>query len=111
MPREVHEGTVLSLERGISVETTSRDAEDKFAVTDLVGILKDRGVDASEGHRNKVRVVLMRQDTKEAADLLARSHTSFDAAMHDEGYVLLTQGSTTYDIAATSAGCITARRP
>ncbi len=104
MPREVHEGAVLSLEHGISVETTSHDAEDKFAVTDLVATLKDRGVDASEGHKSKVRVVLMRQDTKEAADLLARSHLSFDAAMHDEGYVLLTQGSTTYDIAATSAG-------
>ncbi|MHB1960141.1 MAG: family 20 glycosylhydrolase [Acidobacteriaceae bacterium] len=104
MPREVHERAVLSLEHGISVETTSRDAEDKFAVADLVATLKSRGVDAAEGHKDKVKVVLMRLDEKKAADLLARANIHFDAAMHDEGYVLLTDGSTTYDIAATSAG-------
>ncbi|MEO6966435.1 MAG: family 20 glycosylhydrolase [Acidobacteriaceae bacterium] len=104
MPREVHDGAVLSLDRGISVETTSRDADDEFAVTDLVGTLKDRSVEAHEGHRDKVRIVLTRQDTKKAADVLAHAHLSFDAAMHDEGYVLVTDGSTMYDIAATSAG-------
>ncbi len=104
MPREVQERAVLSLKDGISVETSSRDADDKFAVTDLVGTLKDRGVDAHEGHKDKVKVVLMRLDDKKAADLLAHADLRFDAAMHDEGYVLLTDGGTTYDIAATSAG-------
>lgn len=104
MPREVHEGAVLSLERGVSVETTSRDADDEFAVTDLVSGLKARGVEAHEGHKDKVRIVLMRLDSKKAADLLARSHLTFDSAMHDEGYALLTDGSTMYDIAATGAG-------
>ena len=104
MPREVHERAMLSLEHGISVETTSRDPEDKFAVTDLVATLKSRGVDAAEGHKDKVKVVLMRLDEKKAADLLARANVVFSPAMHEEGYVLLTDGSTTYDIAATSAG-------
>ena len=104
MPREVQERAVLSLERGVSVETTSHDADDKFAVTDLVSTLKDRGVDAREGHQDKIRIVLMRLDDKKAADLLAHANVRFDPAMHDEGYVLLTDGSTTYDIAATSAG-------
>ena len=104
MPREVQERAVLPLRDGISVETTSRDAADKFSVTDLVGRLKDRGLAAHEGHKDKVKIILMRLDDKKAVDLLARSHISFDPAMHDEGYVLLTDGNTTYDIAATSAG-------
>lgn len=104
MPREIEERGSLSLERGIEVSTSSRDADDKFSVTDLVSRLKSRGIDAREGDKGSVKVVLLRLDTKKAAELLARSHVSFDAAMHDEGYVLLTDGNTTYDIAATGAG-------
>ncbi|MHB1960482.1 MAG: glycoside hydrolase family 20 zincin-like fold domain-containing protein, partial [Acidobacteriaceae bacterium] len=104
MPREVHPRGVLSLKGGVSVETTSHDAADKFAVTDLVETLKDRGIDASEGHRGKVKIVLMRVEDKDAAKVLQRSQVAFDPAMHDEGYVLATEGDKTYDIAATSAG-------
>lgn len=104
MPREVHEGATLSLAHGIAVTTPSHDAEDKFAVADLVSTWKTRGVDAREGNKGKVKVVLLRQDTKKAADILARAHLSFDPAMRDEGYVLVTDRNTTYDIAATSAG-------
>lgn len=104
MPREVHERGILSLEHGVSVEATSHDAEDEFAVTDLISTLKNRGVEAREGHSDKIKIVLMRLEDKKAADLLAHSHVSFDTVMHDEGYVLLTDGNTTYDIAATSAG-------
>jgi hexosaminidase len=104
MPREIHQRGVLSLENGLSVETASHDPEDKFALTDLVDTLTNRGVDAREGHHDKVKIVLMRLDTKDAADVLKRSQVSFDPAMHDEGYVLVTDGNTTYDIAATSAG-------
>ena len=104
MPREIHERAVLPLQDGLSIETTSHDAEDKFAVTDLVDTLRNRGVNAQEGHRDKAKIVLMRLDTKEAADILKHSQVSFDPVMHDEGYVLVTEGNTTYDIAATSAG-------
>ena len=65
MPREVHPRDVLSLKDGISVDTTSHDPEDKFAATDLVETLKDRGVDAQEGHHDKVQVILMRLDDKD----------------------------------------------
>ena len=50
MPREIHPRELLSLKDGMSVETTSHDPQDKFAVTDLVETLKDRGVVAREGH-------------------------------------------------------------
>ena len=104
MPREVHPRDVLSLKDGISVETASHDTEDKFAVTDLVETLKDRGIDAHEGHHDKVQVILMRLDDKDATKILQHAGVSFDPAMHDEGYVLVTDGNKTYDIAATSAG-------
>jgi hexosaminidase len=104
MPREVHPREVLSLKDGISVDTVSPDAEDKFAVTDLVATLKERGVDAHEGHHDKVQIILMRLDDKDAAKILQGSQVTFDPAMHEEGYVLLTEGNKTYDIAATSAG-------
>ncbi len=104
MPREIHERTILSLEHGISVSTSSHNAEDKFTVADLVATLTHRGIRAQEGDKDKVKIILLCQDTKRATDLLAQAHVSFDSAMQDEGYVLLTDGNTTYDIAATSAG-------
>ena len=104
MPREVHPRDVLSLKDGISVDTTSHDPEDKFAAADLVETLKDRGVDAQEGHHDKVQVILMRLDDKDSAKILQHAQATFDPAMHDEGYVLVTDGNKTYDIAATSAG-------
>lgn len=104
MPREVHAGALLLLNRGVGVSTASRDAEDRFAVADLVEGLKERGVHAREGQRGQVRIFLLRQDTKRAKDLLARSNVSFTPAMHDEGYALVTEGNRIYDIAATSAG-------
>jgi hypothetical protein len=48
--------------------------------------------------------VLLRQQTKKAEAILTREHITFDSAMHDEGYVLVTDGNVTYDIAATGAG-------
>lgn len=104
MPREIHEQDLLSLDRGVSVSASGHDAEDKFAASDLVDTLKKRRIDAREGDKGKVKIVLLRLDTKKAADLLSHAHLSFDPAMHDEGYVLLSDGNTTYDIAATSAG-------
>lgn len=104
MPREIHAGALLLLNRGVGVSTTSRDAEDRFAVADLVEGLKARGVHAREGQRGQVRIFLLRQSTRRAKDLLARSNLSFTPAMHDEGYALITVGNRMYDIAATSAG-------
>lgn len=104
MPREVHTRALLQLNHGVGVSTTSRNEEDRFAVEDLVQGLKDRGVDARAGQRGQVKIILLRQDTKKAADILTRAHIAFDPAMHDEGYVLLTDGNRFYDIAATSAG-------
>ncbi len=86
------------------MSTTSSVVEDRFAVQDLVATLRRRGIRASVGNESKARVVLMRERTQEAARVLARAHIDFDPAMRSEGYVLITDGETTYDIAATAAG-------
>ena len=104
MPREIGERGVLRLNRGISVFASSRDPEDEFTAEDLIGRMKERGIDARTGESAPVRVVLLRVDTRKATEILAHFHQNFDAAMHDEGYILIAGGNTTYDIAATGAG-------
>jgi hypothetical protein len=108
MPREIREVKDLLLTQGVSILAASNDPEDKFAAEDLVSSLKERGIDVRIGKTGRTRIVLLRQnpkqDAKKAADILSRAYVNLDPAMHDEGYVLVTDGDTTYDIAATSAG-------
>ncbi len=104
MPREIHQGAVLSLEHGIGISSADKQSDDRFAAEDLASTLKDRGIDARADKKGRIEIILLRLDTKKAAAILARAHISFDPAMHDEGYVLVTDGNTMYDIAATGAG-------
>jgi hypothetical protein len=108
MPREIREVKDMQLTQGVGILAASNDPEDKFAAEDLVSSLKERGIAAQAGKKGKIKIVLLRQntkqDTKKVADILLRAHIEFDSAMRDEGYVLVTDGDITYDIAATSAG-------
>ncbi len=104
MPHEIRAETALSLKNGVSISTASGDPEDNFAAKDLVSTLKRRGVDVRDDKNGSAKIVLLRQETKKAKDVLTRARISFDPAMHDEGYALVTDGDTMYDIAATSAG-------
>ncbi len=104
MPREIREVKDISLAKGAGIVAAGKDTEDKFAAEDLAGSLKERGIDARVGGKGKIRIALLRQQTKKAEAILARANIKFDAAMRDEGYVLVTYGDVTYDIAATGAG-------
>lgn len=104
MPREIQERDSLSLEHGVGVSTSSHDLRDVFAVKDLVSALKERGVDAMQGNRGRARIILLRENTGAAKQILSRAHVRFTSAMHDQGYVLLTERNRCYDIAATSVG-------
>jgi hypothetical protein len=104
MPREIREVNNLELQKGIAISAAGNDPEDKFAAEDLIATLTQRGIDARAGKKGTVRVVLLRQGTKTAAEILARAQVALDPAMHDEGYALVTDGDVTYDIAATAAG-------
>jgi hypothetical protein len=104
MPREIHEVKYISLARGTDIQAAGKDAEDKFAANDLVSSLKERGIDTRVGNKGRIKIVLLRQQTNKAKSILARDQITFEPAMHDEGYVLVTDGNVTYDIAASSAG-------
>jgi len=104
LPREIHELKEIPLAQGISIQAAGKDAEDSFAAQDLAAALKERGINAHTGKSGKIKIVFLRQDTKKAAEILSRAHISFDPAMHDEGYALITEGDVIYDIAATGAG-------
>jgi len=104
MPREIREAGDISLAQGIGIQAEGKDSEDRFAAEDLVNALKERGINARAGRMGKIRIVLLRLNTKKAADILSRGHVNFDPAMRDEGYVLITDKDITYDIATTGAG-------
>ena len=104
MPREIREVKEIPLAQGIGIQAAGKNAEDTFAAQDLADTLKGRGINSHAGKSGKIRVVLLRQDTRRAAEILSSAHLNFDAAMHDEGYALITEGDITYDIAATGAG-------
>lgn len=104
MPREIRAVKDMPLAQGVAILAAGADPEDKFAAQDLASALKERGIGAQAGGKSKIRIVFLRRKTKQAADILARAHVSFDPVMRDEGYVLVTDGDATYDIAATGAG-------
>jgi hexosaminidase len=104
MPREIHPGALLHLNGKISVLTTGRSSDDRFAVEDLAAAMRDRGIHVVASSKQGGRIVLVRDSSAMAHDILRRFHLKFNPAMHDEGYVLVTEGTTTYDIAATGAG-------
>jgi hypothetical protein len=104
MPREIHERASVSLSRGVGVFAAGRDAQDAFTVKDLVAGLKERGVNARASHGGHARIELLRENSGTAQRILERAHVTFSPAMHDQGYVLLTEGNRCYDIAATATG-------
>ncbi len=104
MPREFHQGTKLSLSHGVAISAGDRNPPDQFAAQDLVKTLQVRGIRACSGKGAKVKIVLLRVTDKKAAEVLAKSHLTFDPAMRAEGYALAAEGSTLYDIAASDAG-------
>ncbi len=87
---------------GISV-AADKDADDAFAAKDLEDALKEIGVSGSE-HESAV-IHLDRADASSAKSLLAHAGLKIDAAMHDEGYVIVPDGKKGVAvIAETAAG-------
>jgi hypothetical protein len=89
-------------ERGVSVRA-AKDAEDEFAEKDLELALASGS--AKIRSENGAAILLERATTAHAKELLARHHLKIDPAMHDEGYVIVPDGSRGLAvIAETSAG-------
>jgi hexosaminidase len=107
IPREAVALGATSLHNGIVVEPPT-SAEDRFAATDLVETLRARGIAARLGEAGgSARVTLARATTPVGRRLLSAQHLAFAAPMEDEGYVILSDGTTPAHltvIAATGAG-------
>jgi hexosaminidase len=97
----VHSATIL---------VPGSDPEDLFAAQNLNQDLSQRGILTSPAIGIiDLTVNLLRADSNQAHQLLSANNLSFDAPMHDEGYILLSQknttgGDTVNIIGQTSAG-------
>lgn len=90
-PRECASvATIRVGEAGVAL-AYAKNAEDEFAAKDLIETLKSRGMQAAEHNAPVVR--LERAETGIANVLLERYKLKFDAAMHDEGYVIVPDGA------------------
>jgi hypothetical protein len=65
------------------------DTDDLFAAQNLDNSLAQRGIPVSSAGTADLNVTLLRQPSDQANQLLSANNLSFDARMHDEGYVLL----------------------
>jgi len=101
-PQEIHDEGTRSLPEGVLIHS-STDADDVFAAHDLANELLSRGIRTQTAGAG-FAVELLRLKEPKAASVLTRHQLTFSAGMHDEGYVLLVDGHTLYDIAETSAG-------
>lgn len=103
-PREVRTGSLYSARTAI-VDVPGGNAEDMFAARNLEQALQQRGmkIDPNTGKPNLV-IQLLRVDSPAGQAALARAGESFTAAMHDEGYVLVSQPGTVTIVGATAAG-------
>ena len=101
-PRESRLERDVTLSRGIEVVIPG-DSADAFAARDLRDALRDAGVVVAPG-AGSARVVFLRSGSAAGKALLARAKVGFDAAMRDEGYVLIPEGSAITIVAATAPG-------
>jgi hypothetical protein len=89
VPRDAHFGSTIELSARISVSAPGRDAQDEFAAQDLIDTLKAQEIKVSAPASAPYRVVLLRAGSLEGKVVLNRNHLAFDAAMEQEGYVLV----------------------
>jgi hexosaminidase len=108
-PKEIQPGALVSV-HSVSVLVPGSDPDDLFAAQNLTQSLTQNGILLSSAAGNAdLTVNLLRADSSQARRLLSASHLAFDAPMHDEGYVLVSQknstaGETVDIIGQTAAG-------
>ena len=90
-PRECSAVTSIRIgEGGVSISAGS-DADDAFASSDLEHAVAADDVVVGSGRATTI--ALLRAGSPSAKDLLASHHLQFDAAMHEEGYAIVPDGS------------------
>jgi len=102
-PRELATLGTTTLANGLTIDAPA-NADDRFAATDLADALRERGINARIGGAAGARITLLRASNPNAQKLLTSNNLALTGAAHDEGYVILTDGSHLTIVAATSAG-------
>jgi len=100
-PREAHFSGETLLPATVAVSVPGRAAEDEFVARDLEEALKQAPRSSSVAG---FQVLLLRSGSAEAKTQLARHKLAFDAAMEEEGYVLVIDPHEAVVVAATGAG-------
>jgi len=109
-PKELHAQELLPV-HSATILIPGGDTEDLFAAQNLQNSLTQRGIAVSPAAGPvDLTVTLLRQPSDTANQLLSSNNLFFDAAMHDEGYVLIAHrdasGHTSVAIIAQTAAGI-----
>ena len=103
-PRELTVLGATALPNGLAIDAPA-NADDRFAAADLATTLRDRGINAGVGAAPASgRVTFLRATSPTAQRLLAAENLALTGPAHDEGYVIVADGSHLTVIGATSAG-------
>lgn len=103
-PREVYPGAPQSVRTAV-VLVPGGDAEDFFAAANLAGALREDGVlVAPAAGTVELTIRLLRAGEPAARKLLLANKLSFQPAMHEEGYVVISQPGSAAVIGETAAG-------
>jgi hexosaminidase len=103
-PAELRQVGDISLSSGIVVDVAGADPSDRFAAADFRGFLMQRAIPLHCAVQKCVTITLLRTDSLKGGRLLRHAGVAFSGVMHDEGYVILTEGRAIDVIAATSTG-------
>ena len=108
-PKEMQPGTLVSVQSA-SVLVPGGDPDDLFAAQNLTQSLTQSGLRiAPAASTVDLTINLLHADSPQARQLLSANHLVFDAPMHDEGYIFVSQknpsgGETVSIIGQTAAG-------
>lgn len=104
LPREAAALPAFPVGRGVAV-VSGGSADDAHAARDLGDALRARGVPVvAAPAAGGVTVHLLRRDTPSGGEALRRAGLTFDAAMQEEGFVLVARDGRVDVVAATAAG-------
>ncbi|HEX4650650.1 MAG TPA: glycoside hydrolase family 20 zincin-like fold domain-containing protein [Granulicella sp.] len=105
-PRELHAESLTPIASAtVTVAGNDANDEDLFTARDLTHALAHDGIrTAPITGTPDLTITLLPTAAPQAQQLLTEAHLTFDPAMHDEGYVLLSRPHEVFLIADTTAG-------
>ena len=103
-PREAHWAGEAAIPATITVSVPGHDRDDEFAARDLEEAVKQAEISGANGEKSAYAVILLRSSSSEAKTLLATRKLAFDAAMEEEGYLLVLDPHQAFIVGASASG-------